>query len=84
MLPTTILDSARQCPDTFLGTACIRDAPDHALLPCVLLDTVASLGQIHRGRSQKDTSEKGSSESGDVCNQILEKELLKRFSLLRL
>jgi len=40
------------------------------------LDTGASLGQIYRARPKKDISGKGSAGLGDVCNKILEKELL--------
>lgn len=48
-------------------------------LPCMLLDTVASLGQVYRARAKKGILGKGSTGSGDVCNKILEKELLQRF-----
>lgn len=73
-----------------LGKVCIRDFlpswiklhPVWLPLPCMLLDTIASLGQIYRAQAQKGILGKESTGSGDVCNKILEKELLKRFGLL--
>lgn len=41
----------------------------------MLVDTVASLGQIYRARSHKDTLGKKSAGSGDVCSKIVEKEV---------